>query len=101
MIEIHEFYVVKSASGSLPALCGRCATNDGIRVSHEQAAVLARVPVRAIYRWVESDRVHCSAGSNGSLLVCVKSLPITGDQSKEVYSHQCEDPGLKPRAFTR
>jgi hypothetical protein len=78
-IEIHEFYVIRSASGSLPALCGECTTGDAIMVAAEQAAVIARVPVRMIYRWVEAAVIHYKEGPNGSLLVCLKSLPTTAD----------------------
>ena len=51
--------------------------------AHAAFATFPPSSKRAIYRWIESDRVHYSEGPNGSLLVCVKSLPITGDQSKE------------------
>jgi hypothetical protein len=76
-VEIHEFYVVRSASGSLPALCAACATGDAIMVTPEQAAVVARATVRMIYRWVESGAVHFKEGPDGSLTVCLKSLPTT------------------------
>jgi hypothetical protein len=76
-IEIHEFYVVRSASGSLPALCPECASGDAIMVAAEQAAVVAHVPVRMIYRWVETAVVHFKELPNGSLVVCLKSLPTT------------------------
>ena len=80
MVEIHEFYVIRSASGSLAALCVDCSTGDAIMVAPEQAAVMAQVPVRMIYRWVETGRIHYKEGSNGSIIVCVKSLPTTGNQ---------------------
>ena len=82
MVEIHEFYVIRSASGSLPPLCGECSIGDAIMVAPEQAAVLAQVPVRMIYRWVETGSIHYKEGSNGSIIVCVRSLPTTGDQVK-------------------
>lgn len=80
IVEIHEFYVVRSPSGSLPALCFRCSTGDSIMVSPEQAAALAGVPVRIIYRWVETGVLHYTEGSNGSVFVCVKSLAARGNQ---------------------
>jgi len=82
-VEIHEFYIIRSASGSLPALCADCSTGDAILISPEQAAVIARVPVRMIYRWVEAGVIHYKEDRNGSLIVCVKSLPPMGDQNKE------------------
>ena len=57
-VEIHEFYVIRSASGSLPALCVECLTGDAIMVTPEQAAVIAAVQVRMINRWVEAGVIH-------------------------------------------
>lgn len=82
-VEIHEFYIVRSASGSLPALCVECSTGDAIMVAPEQAAALAHVPVRMIYRWVETAAIHYKDGPNGSLIVCLKSLPTPGNQFTE------------------
>ena len=79
-VEIHEFYVIRPASGSLPALCRECSTGDAILVAPEQAAVMAQVPVRMIYRLVETGGVHYREGSDGSIVVCVKSLPATGSR---------------------
>ena len=72
-VEIHEFYVIRTASGSLPPLCSECQTADAIMVAPEQAAVIAAVPVRTVYRRVETEMVHYKEGP-GSMLVCVKSL---------------------------
>ena len=79
-VEIHEFYVIRTASGSLPALCVECSTGDAIMIPPEQAAAVAHVPVRMIYRWVETGVIHYKEEPNGSLIVCVKSLPATGNQ---------------------
>ena len=90
-IEIHEFYVIRSASGSLPALCLRCASGDAIMVSAEQAAVVARVPVRMIYRWVEAAVIHYKEGPNGLLTVCLKSLPSTDEQVTLSQLHSADE----------
>ena len=57
-VEIHEFYVIRSTSGSLPALCVECSSGDAFMVAPEQAAAVAHVPLRDIYRGVESGLVH-------------------------------------------
>jgi len=44
-------------------------------VTPEQAAAVTHVPERMIYRWVESGLVHYREEPNGSISVCVKSLP--------------------------
>ena len=77
-VEIHEVYVIRQTSGALPALCVECPTGDAILVAPEQAAVIAAVPVRMIYRWVEAGMIHYKEAPDGSLTVCVKSLPICG-----------------------
>ena len=82
-VEIHEFYIIRSASGSLPALCGECATGDAIMVVPEQAAAVAHVPVRMIYRWVETGVIHYQEAPDGSLIVCLKSLLATARQVEE------------------
>ena len=79
-VEIHEFYIIRSTSGSLPVLCGECSTGDSVMVAPEHAAVLAQVPLRTIYRWVELGLIHYKEGLNGSLIVCLKSLPTTRNQ---------------------
>ena len=78
-VEIHEFYVIRT-SGSLPALCRECGAGDAIMVAAEQAAVVARVPVRLIYRWVETAVIHFNEAPDGSMMVCLKSLPATTNQ---------------------
>ena len=79
-VEIHEFYVIRPASGSLPALCLECSTGDAIMVAPEQAAAMTQVPVRMIYRWVETGGIHYREGSDGSIVVCLKSLPDAGSR---------------------
>jgi hypothetical protein len=74
-VEIHEFYVFRTASGSLPPICSQCPPGESIMVTPEQAAAVTHVPERMIYRWVESGLVHYREEPNGSISVCVKSLP--------------------------
>ena len=81
--EIHEFYVVKTTGGSLPALCDECAAGDAFMVAPEQAALVTHVPLRMIYRWIESALVHFRETPNGSLIICLKSLSTTRNQLTE------------------
>jgi len=77
-VEIHEVYVIRQTSGPLPALCVQCPAGDSIMVAPEQAAVIAAVPARTIYRWVETKMIHYKEAPDGSIIVCVKSLPARG-----------------------
>jgi len=83
-IELHEFYVIRSGSGSLPQLCAMCSTGDAFMATPEEAAVVARVSVRVIFRWLESGAIHFVEGTDGSLAVCLRSLPATGTQLNEL-----------------
>ena len=73
-IEIHERLIVRTASGSLPALCEQCTAGDAILLSPEQAAALTGIPARAIYRLVEAGTIHYREAPTGKLIVCVKTL---------------------------
>lgn len=77
-VEIHEIYVIRQTSGSLPALCVECPAGDSVMVAPEQAAVITAVPVRTIYRWAETGKVHYKEAPDGSLIVCLKSLSDCG-----------------------
>jgi hypothetical protein len=81
-VEIHEFYAIRTASGSLPALCADCPTGDAIMLAPEQASVLAHVPTRTIYRLVETGPIHYREMPDGSLIVCVRSLVAAETKDK-------------------
>jgi hypothetical protein len=76
-VEIHEFYVVRTNSGSLPALCDECVEGNAFMVPPEQAALVTHVPLRMIYSWIERALVHFRETPNGSLIVCLRSLTVT------------------------
>jgi hypothetical protein len=82
-VEIHEFYVVRTTSGSLPALCAECSAGDAFMVTPEQAALVTHIPLRMIYRLIESAAVHFKETPTGSLVICLKSLTITRNQIDE------------------
>lgn len=73
-IEIHERLIVRTASGSLPALCDECSVRDAILLSPEHAATLTGIPERLIYQWVEAGAIHYKEAPNGKLTVCIKTL---------------------------
>ena len=91
MVEIHEYYVIKSVSGSLPALCTECATNDAVMISPEQAAILRQVPVRAIYRQVELGAIHYKEAPDGAITVCTRSLGAKGRQVIRVMNENSNE----------
>jgi len=44
-------------------------------VTIDEAAKLARVSSRTVYRWVEDDSLHFTETSDGRLLICCESIP--------------------------
>jgi hypothetical protein len=87
-VEIHEFYVVRTTSGALPALCDECSVGDAFMVAPEQAALVTHIPLRTIYRWIESALIHFRETPNGSVIVCLRSLTTTGNQIIDVESER-------------
>ncbi|HWF89688.1 MAG TPA: hypothetical protein VN659_12680 [Pyrinomonadaceae bacterium] len=79
-VEIHEIYAIRTASGSLPALCAECSTGDAIMLAPDHAALLSHVPTRMIYRLVETGSIHYRETPNGSLVVCVRTLVAARNQ---------------------
>lgn len=55
--------------------CPECAGHSWL-VSPEVAATLAGVNLRAIFCWVEANRVHFAETPAGLILVCLSSLPV-------------------------
>jgi N-acetylglutamate synthase/N-acetylornithine aminotransferase len=55
------------------AWCEGCAADVGM-ISPEEAALLARVSTRAIYRWAEAGSIHYAETSDGFLTVCRQAL---------------------------
>ena len=68
-----ERLLVMSHGKSLYSLCSTCG--DEVRmVTIDQAATLARLSSREIYREVEAGMLHFIETTEGSLLVCFNSL---------------------------
>ena len=73
-IEVDELLLVKSHNGSsVQNWCPACAAEVAM-VTPEQAAALADVSSRVIYRWVEQEKLHFTEEIGGSLLICADSL---------------------------
>jgi hypothetical protein len=68
-----ELWVLHKPTGSSQLWCEECAGEVNM-VAAEQAAALARVSARAIFRAVENHRLHFKETSDGKLFVCLNSL---------------------------
>jgi predicted site-specific integrase-resolvase len=56
--------------------CASCPAPTPL-IAPDEAAVLAGVSTRTIYRWAEAEQLHYSETPEGRLLVCPNSLPIS------------------------
>jgi len=72
-IETRQLLVVSRAQGSIQGWCSECA-NDVPLIRPEEAAVLAGISSRTIYRRVEAGLVHFAESPEGWLLICLNSL---------------------------
>lgn len=61
--------------GAVPAIswCGECEKHS-IRITSEQAALLADVSEMLIYRMIEGERLHHTETADGRLKICLASL---------------------------
>ena len=69
-IEAHRTLVLRRPGRSLLARCATCA---GESLMPHEAATLARVDTRTIYRWIEDEQIHFTE-TEGQMLVCLGSL---------------------------
>lgn len=73
-IETDRILVVRRRRPPLEEWCSRCGGLVPM-ITVDEAASVARVTSRTIYRWVEIDRLHYTETSDGRLLICLESIP--------------------------
>jgi len=59
---------------SARAWCQSCG-GQVLMVTVDEAAQLACVSVRTLYRWVENEKLHFTEIADGELLICLNSIP--------------------------
>lgn len=72
--------VLRGARQHAPLYCTTCSFPT-LLIAPDEAAGLADVSTRVIYRFVETGQLHYRETA-GRLLVCPNSLPISGDHSE-------------------
>jgi excisionase family DNA binding protein len=73
-IEAHRVLVIRRSRDVVRAWCEECA--EPVRmVTPDEAAALAGVTARTIYRWVKAEKLHFTETPERSLLICLRSLP--------------------------
>jgi excisionase family DNA binding protein len=57
--------------------CREC--NQRVKmITADEAASIAGVTSRTIYRWVDAEKLHFNETSQGTLLICCESIPPAG-----------------------
>ena len=76
-IETDRIVVLSRRKVSVVSWCREC--NRRVKmVTADEAASIAGVTSRTIYRWVDSEKLHFNETSQGSLLICCESIPLAG-----------------------
>lgn len=69
-----ERLIVTRRSRQLRAWCRSCV-GQTVWVTVDEAAVIARVSSRTVYRWVEDQKLHFNETTEVGLLICLDSIP--------------------------
>ncbi|HEY3025345.1 MAG TPA: hypothetical protein VGJ55_04240 [Pyrinomonadaceae bacterium] len=72
-VEKSEVFVVRKPKKLVFAWCSPCGARVQL-MTPEEAAIVACVNVRTVYRWVEIGKVHFRETREGLLLVCRNSF---------------------------
>lgn len=72
-IETHRVFVVRRRTGAPAAWCRGC---DALveMITTDEAAKLAGISSRSVYRLVETESIHFAETHDGLLLICLSSL---------------------------
>ena len=81
-VELERMILIRRDQDADRAWCATCARPVPM-VSAEDAAVLAGVSRRTIYRWAEAGLVHFLETAAGTLLICVDSLSAARGESRQ------------------
>lgn len=72
--ETHEVLIVRRGSEpSIRMWCGECSAEVEM-LQPEEAAAIANVSTRTIYRWIEAAQIHHAESVGGNVIVCPKNL---------------------------
>jgi len=72
-VETHEVVVLRPRQRFIQAWCEKCAEQVKM-ITVDEAAAVAGVTSRTMYRWVEAEKTHFSETPEGRLLICPNSL---------------------------
>ena len=76
-----SFLVLRPSTNHAPAWCEACSSPVQW-ITPEEAAVLANVSTRTVYRWVEAGQLHFIETAKRALLICPNSLSRATDKGR-------------------
>ena len=74
VVDVDEVFVIRSRHTLSFAWCAECGDQMQM-ITPDQAATIAGLSSRIIYRWIEARRIHFTETGEGQLLICQNSLP--------------------------
>lgn len=85
-ITVTQERIVSLRGAQVPgaAWCPGCAAVVAMLMP-DQAAAIAGVSTRHIFRWLEANRLHFVETGNASPLVCLDSLPTADAEDLDLY----------------
>ena len=72
-IETHRLLVLRTAGRS--AWCRECMSQV-VMITPNEAASIAQVTLRTVYKWIEDARLHFTEDPMGLVLICASSLSV-------------------------
>ena len=76
-IETDRLIVLSRGKNSVTSWCRYC--NRRVRmITVDEAATLAGVSSRTVYRWADDEKLHFTETSEGHLLICHESIAAAG-----------------------
>lgn len=73
-LKVSQTLVIRNSLSQTVPWCSECAAATQM-LTPDEAAVVSDTSTRAIYRLLESGRLHFVETENGLVLVCFNSLP--------------------------
>lgn len=77
VVEIDELLVVARGAGGKRGWCDACAAEVEL-LTPAVAATVARMSERAVFRLIETGRLHFNETTAGRLFICLASLDVAG-----------------------
>lgn len=72
-IETDRILVLSRRKVSLVAWCNECSQRTKM-VTVDEAATIAGVTSRTMYRWADAEKLHFTETAEGVLMICFSSL---------------------------